>query len=144
MSKRSLDGMISCKDETSSWHSNGFPGGSRAIFRLYLTYGRYLGLNVLGCYQSHLMNHGHPACGQQGSSSYLSLFLAYDFLSQCKFRTITRDLVNRVRFIFTYYSRRHAFRYYYYGIQDENPDLVKIRTYDDSCRESFYATEFSL
>ena len=42
---------------------------------------------VLG-YQSHVLQRCDPACSYEGSS-YLSPVLAYDFLSRCKFSTLT-------------------------------------------------------
>ena len=57
------------------------------IVCLFVSPLRPMGLNVLG-YRSHLLKRGHLACGHE-IFSHLSPVLAYDFLSRCKFSTLT-------------------------------------------------------
>ena len=79
--------------------------------------------NVLD-YQPHLLQHCHPACGQE-ESSHLSPVSTHDLLPRCKFSTLTpRQLM--VEFYVTH-SCSHAFRY---RSQNKNPGFVKNRTHD--------------
>ena len=59
-----------------------------------------MGLSVLG-YRSHLLQPYNPACGHK-ESSHLYPVLAYDFLSRCKFSTLThRQLIISLTHVLT-------------------------------------------
>ena len=58
---------------------------------------------VLG-YQSHVLQRCDPACSYEGSS-YLSPVLAYDFLSRCKFSTLTPRQPSMVEVYLLAFSR---------------------------------------
>ena len=54
-------------------------------------------------------HYHHPSCGHEGRIfSSLPRFTPYDFLSRCKFSTLTTLINQWLDFI---YSRSHAFRY---------------------------------
>ena len=75
-----------------------------SFFCFCLSYGRWTSMNVVLGYQSHVLQRCHPACSYEGSS-YLSPVLAYDFLSRCKFSTLTPRQPSMVEVYLLAFSR---------------------------------------
>ena len=86
-----------------------------------------MGLNVLSIgYQSHLL---HPACGHQGSPHLSPRFSPCDFLSRCKFGTLTPHQPITLLEFFLLRLSSFPFRY---GSQNKRSDPVKNRTHDSA------------
>ena len=75
-------------------------------FRTFFLFSSLISLIIIADGPHH---YHHPSCGHEGRIfSSLPRFTPYDFLSRCKFSTLTTLINQWLDFV---YSRSHAFRY---------------------------------